>query len=290
MNTIQPVIDHEARRKRLGASEVAAVLNLSPYTTPWEVWANKVGILTPFKGNAATKAGNRLEDVILDYAEEDLGRLERQKLILADGTPIASTLDAEAVEANGEPVEAKSAGILSPVMEDWGSTELEEVPQHYYVQVQTQLYCTKKDLGYLYAMLGGIGIRVYPIRRSPDLQKMVDFLCAWWDRHVIGGDEPERTEPIPLELLKRRIRTPEKVVDLPLSIEALLEERNELKERNKENSQRLDAIDSEILTSLGDAEAGNLPGKLITYFESNRKGYTVQPTTFRTLRIKKAKA
>ena len=68
---------HERRREFVGASEVAAILGLSPYSKPFDVWAVKKGIVEPFKGNEATRLGQTLESSILDHAEGVLGNLDR---------------------------------------------------------------------------------------------------------------------------------------------------------------------------------------------------------------------
>jgi predicted phage-related endonuclease len=63
---------HAARRRSIGASEVAAVLGLGAYGSPAEVWAGKVGE-SAFEGNDATRIGTAMERRILDAAAEVLG-------------------------------------------------------------------------------------------------------------------------------------------------------------------------------------------------------------------------
>ena len=40
---------HAWRAEGLGASEVAGVLGISPWATPWSVWARKMGLLPPLE-------------------------------------------------------------------------------------------------------------------------------------------------------------------------------------------------------------------------------------------------
>lgn len=62
---------HEQRRKHLDASEVPAILGLSPYKSGYQVWLEKLGKVAPWQGSDASRAGQRLESAVLDQAEED---------------------------------------------------------------------------------------------------------------------------------------------------------------------------------------------------------------------------
>lgn len=77
----------ERRRRYLGASDTPAILGLSPWATPADVYWSKVG---PLKYDAPTEAmqtGNRLEASIVSFAAERLGvAVERDvSLVHADG-------------------------------------------------------------------------------------------------------------------------------------------------------------------------------------------------------------
>lgn len=54
----------EARRSFIGASDAPAVLGLSPWATPLDVWADKLDIGTRFTGNLSTDMGHALEEMI----------------------------------------------------------------------------------------------------------------------------------------------------------------------------------------------------------------------------------
>jgi putative phage-type endonuclease len=55
---------HEARRSRLGGSEIAAVLGLSPWTSPFSLWHLKAGLVEPDGDRPAMEWGRRLEPVV----------------------------------------------------------------------------------------------------------------------------------------------------------------------------------------------------------------------------------
>lgn len=63
----------KVRSKGIGASEVAAVIGVDPYRTPYRLWEEKTGKVPHFEGNKFTRAGHKLEPVIVEYFQEDTG-------------------------------------------------------------------------------------------------------------------------------------------------------------------------------------------------------------------------
>jgi putative phage-type endonuclease len=281
------------RRKAIGASDTPAILGISPHRSEWDVWAEKTERLEPWDGNDATRIGLILENGILDYAEETLGSLDRQVRIVVPNKPISATLDGRTVD--GIPVEAKTAGMTGPLHGEWGDALTDQIPEHYLCQVHAQLLCTEAEHAFLFALLAGRGIVQYQIERSDSLCKALeDQLCDWWERHIVKGIEPPR-ERATMEVVKRLRRVPGKVVAMPEDAEWLLSTRERLKEEAKDIAERLEETDKLLLLKLQDedgsyAEEGVFSdGRAVTYYEQHRKGYTVEPASFRVLRVKKAK-
>lgn len=278
----------QERKKAIGASEVAAVLGISPWATAWEVWAEKTGRLEPWRGNDATRAGQLFERALLDQAEAELGALERDVRVVHASAPVAATLDAR-VQYGGYPVEAKTTGIVGRVYGDWGEALSDEVPDYYLVQVHAQLLCTGVELAYLYALIAGRGVVRFQIVRSESLSDQIAERCTqWWQRHVVGDVEPSRDRLPDLDVVKRLRREPSKSIEGTSELAELIAQRTSLKEQESAIKKEIEQAETRILLSLGDAELARLPdGQVVTYFESSRKGYEVKPTTYRTLRVKK---
>lgn len=63
---------HELRKTGIGGSDIAAICNASPWTSPFALWAKKTGrIDDTFTPSEAAEWGNRLEAVVLDKFEEE---------------------------------------------------------------------------------------------------------------------------------------------------------------------------------------------------------------------------
>jgi len=278
----------QERRSAIGASEVAAVLGISPWATPWEVWADKLGKLEPWEGNPQTRAGQRFESAVLDAAEDELGRLIRNVRILADGTPLAATCDAVVAETR-EPVEAKTTGLTGMVYGDWGDAMTDQIPEYYLTQVHAQLICTKAELGYLFALIAGRGVVRFEVEANEKLHNaFCERLSEWWDKHIVKGIEPSREAMPALDVVKRLRKVPNKSIELSEEMLEVIAKREVAKEIEKKGKEEAELCDTKLRLALDDAEVGLLPdGREVTLFETFRKGYTVQPTSYRALRIRK---
>ncbi len=63
---------HELRATGVGGSDVAGIVGLSPWNSPYKVWAVKTGKLDDsFVPSEAAEWGNRLESLVLDKFEEE---------------------------------------------------------------------------------------------------------------------------------------------------------------------------------------------------------------------------
>jgi putative phage-type endonuclease len=280
----------EDRKGAIGASDAAAILGISPYATSWEVWADKTDRLEAWKGNEATKSGQAFERAVLDCAEAELGQLERNVRLCHADYPLAATLDARVVET-GEPVEAKTTGLVGRVSGDWGDALTDQIPDYYLVQCHTQLIVTGAELAYLYALIAGRGVVAFKVERNDRLHsQLIEVLTSWWDMHIVRGVEPERKSPPPLEVVKRLRKSAGKSIAFGQDEVELLNIRNQLKEAERDAKRKIEEIDAQILLRLGDAEeAICCDGTRLTYFERQRKSYTVEASSYRQIQVIKPK-
>lgn len=283
----------EARRERVGASEIAAIFGVPTFVgvSAWTVWADKCGILEPRKAEPWLDEGNRLEPFILNWAERELGALERNVVVHdPDGLRIAATLDGRVVKS-GEPVEAKTSGIFGPIHGHWGEAGTDEVPDGYVLQCQTQLRCTKARACHLFALLGGRGRVEYVVHPEPRLiAKIGDVADDFYTEFVLTRRDPrdgwaERLEKAhgvkllgdpcspTLEVAKRIRRTSGKTVQIENSepFEKWAKFRDVRLEAQKAEETALAAC----LAELGDADAAQLPGGLEFSYREQRTADTI---------------
>lgn len=173
------------------ASEISAILGLSPYESPWDVWARKVEEVPEKPETPAMAAGNALEPVIGKLYEQrtqeriwPVTKTERHP----DYSMVAATPD-WLVENASRVVEAKAALSMSSQRE-YGDEISGIFPERHAVQAMIQMACFNRDETALAALVGA-ELRIYKIQRDRDAERdLLDHLAAWWDRHVVKGDPP----------------------------------------------------------------------------------------------------
>jgi len=285
---------HERRRSFVGASEVAAILGLSPYGSAFDVWAVKTGLVPPFEGNDATRLGQTLESSILDHAERQVGDLRRDVEIESPERcgVIRATLDGINDES-GHVVEAKTAGLLSGTAANWGDEgkveHAEQVPKNYWIQIQIQLMVADQEHGSIFALLPRRGICRFDVEIDRVVcGMMVERVNDWWQRHIIEGNEPEMFGAS-IDVLKQ-IPRDEPEIHFDESVQRLVDEYRSVQVEEKRFRKRRESIQAELVQHLGKSESGGLPdGSKITFKQQTRKAFSVAESTTRVFRVSKAK-
>jgi len=131
----------EWRRKGIGASDIAAIIGVSPYSTPYQVWLEKTGKSTGFAGNYATQRGSELE--VKARARYELVSLED----MPPGIAIHPSYEIVRVSLDGirRPDCKKILEIKCPGIDSHLTALENKVPDHYEPQVQYQLAATGAD-------------------------------------------------------------------------------------------------------------------------------------------------
>ena len=187
----------EKRKKGIGASDTACVLERNPYKTNVELWEEKTGIRESedISDKPHVKYGTEAEQYLrelfrLDFPEYDV-TYEPYKMIanLKNYPFLFATLDGVLTEKNAGRkgiLEIKTTEILNSVqILKWKNC----IPDNYYIQVLHQLLVTGYDFAIVKAQLkfsyDGIRLetRHYTIERNEVIQDMTYLLkkeIAFW--------------------------------------------------------------------------------------------------------------
>ena len=268
------------RKNYIGASDMAAIMGLSPWRTAYDVWAEKTGKLNDDTGTPATLAGQTLEHAILKLAEPQLGKLWLNQFRVLSGTHIASHLDS-IVKETGRPAEAK----LRRFDDGWGEPNTDQVPDDVIVQAQVQLLCTQKDFAHIIAVIAARAwkLQLFVVPLDKEISNTILVTAdRFWSKYIETDTPPNDCLPT-FETIKRMRRTPGSIIDIP---KELVMNRQNKKDALDKAQTEFDIADRTLRASLGTAEAGRFDGGIITYYEQHRKAYEVKESIYRVLRVK----
>lgn len=278
------------RQKYIGASDAPAICGVDPYASPADVWLVKTGRADSFAGNEDTERGNLLEPVVLSWAETQLNgaAILRNHFVKNEDYPsLCANLDG-VVAAESAVVEAKTTVNA----DQWGEPGTDHIPDRVIVQVHQQMLLMGKawTMAYVPVLLPGyrsFDFRMYRVERDDKLAEAIGARCMeFWDRFIVTDTRPDDFKPS-IEVLKRVRREPNKTVPVSeAALDAFIVTRA-ARLQAEENEEKAKAA---VLVELLDAEHGECEdGREVTYMETKRKGYVVEDTTYRTLRVKTPK-
>lgn len=187
----------EARRGRVGSSEIAAIVGLSPWKSKFDIWTGHTGRAIELEQGAVhIKRGDRMEPVLIGWLGEDTGLSATPNKVVHVHPEIevaAATPDAFLVSTTTH--ERVIGEVKSPgwrMWDEWGSPGTAQIPEDYLCQVQWQMGVT----GLNRAMLGAdlAEFSVYEIRHnSKFFWAMVEEAERYWRNHVMA-DKPPKVE------------------------------------------------------------------------------------------------
>ncbi len=193
----------EGRKVGLGSSDVAAILGVSPYRSPWDIYLERVLDRRPPPDARREKyyaRGHREEPRILeDYADEVGASVMPLRQVIVEGpAPLAVSPDSfVALDGEWGLGECKTDrtfawGPSGTVIERWTTAARELVREDHAAQVYSQLIATGLPFGVLAVRRDMDDLRHFVLVADERLQaRMLERLGEWWQRHIVAGEPPE---------------------------------------------------------------------------------------------------
>jgi putative phage-type endonuclease len=153
----------EHRRQSIGGSDASAILGMNQYTSPYTVWADKLGKLPPKEDNEAMRIGRDLEDYVAKRFTEETGKKVRREnnIIINPDIPFAHANVDRMVVGEDAGFEAKTTSVLNLKKFKNG-----EYPETYYVQCVHYMMVTGCKRWYLGVLILGVGFKQFVIERD----------------------------------------------------------------------------------------------------------------------------
>ena len=157
---------HELRAKRIGGSDIGAIIGVNPYKSIVDVYVDKTEG-NNFKGNELTHWGHMLEGTILKEFSN------KHKELIVYEVPYSVVNDFLIANLDGalKDKETGDYGVLEiKTTSLWNKKDCEEevIPQYYYAQVQHYLMLTGYKFAYIAVLIGGQQYKEFKIERSEE--------------------------------------------------------------------------------------------------------------------------
>ncbi len=196
------------REDGIGASEVAAILGLSPWETPFSLYLKKTHQVPPTEENDAMRRGHYLEDAVVQWWMHETG----EQVIKASAAdiiyvhpehPYMRVTPDRVVKGRKKILEVKSTAI------QMGET----IPDYYLAQVMYQMYVTGIHQAELIYIQGGLTFGRFIVEYDEEFAEFIaGRVTEFWNESVLGGKEPDAISVADLAVKIPR-STPEKSIE-----------------------------------------------------------------------------
>lgn len=289
----------EHRTKGVGGSDMSAILGISNYATPLDIWLSKTGRNNPEKLDSwAIRKGNSLEKDLRQWFKDTHPDME-----CYDGTNLSLTsrhcphmlasLDGylydPATESFGV-LECKTANSYRA--QDWRDDDGNpRIPDYYMAQVQHYLAVTGWQWGYVIADTSGVEPLIIRFERDEeDIAAIVNAAQNFWWFVKSGempalsnADDVRKVYPEPVEELED-CSDDDDLYDLMQTYAAA-------QQQAKEAETKADSLKNQLIARIGPREGLTCGGYKATFKTVHRKGYTkvIEPSDSRVFRFSKPK-
>jgi putative phage-type endonuclease len=281
---------HADRLTGIGGSDLAAILGLSKWRSPYQVWLEKTGRRQPDQATLPMRWGTYAEEFVArEYAERTgrgvqrynamlrhpeaplIGHIDR--LVIPEGAKTASHKGQirTSIGLECKTVSAFAAGRDS----EWGPAGTDQVPVNYLIQCAAYLALTGCQQWDLAALIGNAEFRVYHFHRDLDLEGyLLEEASRWWRDHVIA-DVP----PNPVTEAEARERWPRhadgKVILATYDVGQKLRQLAEIRKLVRSLEGREKALKDAIFPALADAEVVIYNGQEMATYRANKDSQKV---------------
>lgn len=262
----------EHRRKGIGGSDVAAVLGLSPWVSPYQVWADKTGrVPIDLKSNEFEHWGTIMEPILAnEFEAQTRKKVFRQNKTFYDPKYpfLRADIDRDVAGEDGF-LEIKTA--MEYKSDAWSD---EQIPGPYRLQVQHYMYVLNRTYCYFAYLIGGHRFGIKRYERDDELINQIEpQLIEWWDEHIIHDEAPDPDgSQSTTDILKLIYPRSESIqVELPSIWNQKLHQHQDLKNNIKILAADNKRIENELRVAMKYGDTADTENHHITY-RSNKNG------------------
>ena len=167
------------RQNSIGGSDASAIIGLNPYSSPYTVWADKLGKIPPKEDNEAMRLGRDLEDYVAKRFTEETGKKVRREnnIIINPDIPFAHANVDRMIIGEDAGLECKTTSVMNLKRFKNG-----DYPPTYYVQCMHYMMVTGAKKWYLAVLILGVEFKRFEIERDEEeIEALAKSEEAFWE-------------------------------------------------------------------------------------------------------------
>jgi putative phage-type endonuclease len=266
------------RSKYIGGSDIGAILGLSRFRSPLEVWMEKTGKETKKLDSLPLRFGSFAEEFVASeysratgfelihdesihiHPEHSFMSAHVDRFVLEDGSPSPTRI-----------LECKTANPFSSG--DWGDVGSDEVPMSYLCQCIWYMAITNIDKVDLAVLFGNSDFRIYEITRDLELENTIlEKASLFWNDYVLKDIAPPAQSEADCQTLFSKgdpAKSQEARAETLLLTKRLQLLNSEIDVREEEIS----SIKQNIMNHMGEAESLLYQGKVLATWKAPKPSF-----------------
>lgn len=265
---------HEIRASGVGGSEVAGLLGLSRYASPWSLWAEKTGLIpAEHEDNERLEFGREAEPYLaaMFHRRTGLHVAGQQMMVRHPEHGFArATLDGlvfAPIPEEHVPFGPRSDALGIVQFKTWATRGWPDgIPPAIRAQTIWEMACAGLRHAWVGVLFSTFRFEVFELPWDDDVEADWQFMLAaateFW-RHVEDGTPPpvdgsDATADAIAHLWPTE--TPDKAIDADPTLAEILARRAAIKARVSADEKVLKGLDNELASLIGDAETIRIDG------------------------------
>ena len=270
------------RSKYIGGSDIGAILGLSRFKTPLEVWMEKTGKETKKADSLPLRFGSFAEGFVASEYSRSTGfeLLNDESVRIHPNFSFMSAhidryvLDKTAVQNNHCPTRILECKTANPFASgDWGEAGSDEVPMSYLCQCVWYMAITGIDQCDLAVLFGNSDFRIYEIARDRDLENIVlEKAALFWNDYVLKDIPPPASSIADCQTLFRKGNS-NKSLEASKEILELTKQLHQLNHDIEVREAEVISIKQSIMAHMGEAETLTFEGKTLATWKAPKPSF-----------------
>lgn len=167
---------HKFRQKHIGSSDAPIIMNVNPWTTPYQLWRHRMELDPPQQENERMRRGKELEPFARWDVSDQLG-VELFPSVAEHDSISWMGASFDAIDNTGKTI----VEIKCPGKEDHLQALNNVVPEKYMPQLQHQLEVSQLDFMYYFSFDGQDGKLLKAYRDDNYIKRMIEQEEKFWE-------------------------------------------------------------------------------------------------------------